>query len=185
MPAKTPEQELHDYRIDEMLRTMREISEDCWCAGWNSRLEHDLYLRAFKGFTPSYGAGLIAQDDLDKLRRHAELTNSWWMWDDTTHGPKVVPLSEAEKLFGKVGNLSASEILSIYATASLDPTQWDEEDHPSVGSRWTDFMSSIHAYTMKDRPSLRIVHQEWDDYMLQYDGFDVAEIKAPLWAFRD
>lgn len=72
-----------------LIALMTGISEECWCAGWMSGLEYDLW-QAKRGM--SYGQGVITDRQSDLLRLLSEEAGGWWRW--TEDGPQFVPLDE-------------------------------------------------------------------------------------------
>lgn len=87
---------------DALRHLMSEISEDCYCAGWMSGLESDLWKRAFLGLELTlYGGRPIEYSKLESLRILAKATNSWWIWDDALVAQRCITFDEAAKLFGE------------------------------------------------------------------------------------
>lgn len=60
------------------------ISEDEYCAGWMSDLEHELWHRAVSGET----------EDAKRLKTLAELCSGWWVWKNDPGEPGFVALPE-------------------------------------------------------------------------------------------
>lgn len=87
--------------IAEALRDfMCELSEQCWCAGWQDGCERDLYRIAFKDASLSWGFGEVRPDQAAKLRRLAEASESWWYWPAYSESDKRITLATAASLFG-------------------------------------------------------------------------------------
>lgn len=71
-----------------LLRYMEWESEERWCAGWLTDLEHILWDEVITG-----------KDDV--LRELAEDARGWWTWDDAAEdGRRFVPASEWEGIHG-------------------------------------------------------------------------------------
>ena len=66
-----------------LLRTMQELSEEHYAAGWIIGLEH--YLWHMVQTKPGTEEGQI-------LQFLAEAAGGWWMWDDAQEAPVFVPL---------------------------------------------------------------------------------------------
>jgi hypothetical protein len=77
--GKLPAREIHK-RI--LLRVMRDISEEYYCAGWIIGLEHYLWTLALRQNTEE---GQI-------LLYCAEVCGGWWAWDDDRGENVFVPL---------------------------------------------------------------------------------------------
>ena len=74
---------------DELREEMESTSEECMCAGWLHSLEHVLW-DAIEYKHPEWGSGTI---DIVYLKELSDRCNGWWVWDDTTGGPRFVSLS--------------------------------------------------------------------------------------------
>lgn len=78
-----------------LLGLMLGISEEFWCAGWMTGLEHDLW-EAPAG--KSYGMGTISERQATLLKLLSEECDGWWWWND---GPKFIRLDTwRERLVG-------------------------------------------------------------------------------------
>jgi hypothetical protein len=84
-----------------LLRLMEDISEYHYCAGWLMGLERDLFRIAFCAADPSYGMDEISAGRLAELRRLAEVSESWWVWDDADPDIKRITLDEARSRYSK------------------------------------------------------------------------------------
>jgi hypothetical protein len=62
---------------DTLLRMMRDMSEDYWCAGWLRDLEFTLWA-ALTGGSRKFGLGEIEERDLARMKRLHELCGGWW-----------------------------------------------------------------------------------------------------------
>lgn len=72
---------------------MREISEDCWCAGWFSGNEVAIWHLARKG-GGDYGQGQVSQEQAGKLLILADALQEWVEWDHESGGTRSVPIAE-------------------------------------------------------------------------------------------
>lgn len=63
---------------------MSAISEDCWCAGWLTSLEHSLWTARQDG-PMNFGMGIISQRQCDLLRLLSEEAGGWWVYDERPH----------------------------------------------------------------------------------------------------
>ena len=77
--GKLPAREIHK-RI--LLRVMRDLSEEHYCAGWIIGLEHYLWTLALRQNT----------EERQILLYCAEACGGWWMWDDERGENVFVPL---------------------------------------------------------------------------------------------
>jgi hypothetical protein len=64
---------------ETLLRIMRGISEDCWCAGWLTDLEFTLWKAMGTGKMES-GWGVVEERELLRMKFLHELTGGWWIW---------------------------------------------------------------------------------------------------------
>jgi len=64
---------------ETLLRMMRDISEDCWCAGWLTDLEFTLWNAVTTGKMES-GWGIVEERDLLRMKHLHELSGGWWIW---------------------------------------------------------------------------------------------------------
>jgi hypothetical protein len=78
---------------DTLLRMMREISEDCWCAGWLTDLEFTLWSAVTTGKMES-GWGVEEERDLLRMKYLHELTGGWWIWASGEQRERFVPMDE-------------------------------------------------------------------------------------------
>lgn len=62
---------------DTLLRMMRDMSEDCWCAGWMMNLEFTLW-DAMQAGKADLGWGMVKEGDLIRMRCLHELAGGWW-----------------------------------------------------------------------------------------------------------
>lgn len=67
-------------------------SEDCWCAGWLTDCEHQLWDAATRSGEFEWGLGVVPRRYLDTLLGLAEASRHWVVWRDG--GVKSLPLSE-------------------------------------------------------------------------------------------
>lgn len=91
-----------------MLHMMKDISEQCYCAGWMSNLEYDLWCLCHQESGPGYG--MLDLEDmkpaLQQLRGLAEELGGWWMWnpaDDYSWEDRCiwVPLDEWKHIYAE------------------------------------------------------------------------------------
>jgi hypothetical protein len=171
--------ELHEYRMQDLLRRMGEISRDQWASGWNRGLEHDLYLMAFHGAPPDYGMGVIAASKLAEIKRLAELTQAWWVERDNR-----IALDEAERRFSKpiaeddsgvVHSLSIPEIKRIYEQAT--PESWKPETIASFLG-----LPAKKLYALQSLPVITLYYREDEqDWELRFGNTTIDYVK-PAWA---
>ena len=64
---------------DTLLRTMQDMSEDCWCAGWMMDLEFTLWDAMHSG-KADFGWGIVKEQDLIRMKHLHELAGGWWIW---------------------------------------------------------------------------------------------------------
>lgn len=76
---------------------MREISEDCYCAGWMSGLEFDLWDFAKKGVDKPYGLTEMPASWAVRLQHLSELCGGWWCWKKG-EGEIFIPMAEWERI---------------------------------------------------------------------------------------
>lgn len=74
---------------------MRDISEDCYCAGWLSDLEITLWSAVLHG-PRRFGMGEITEGDIAELKRLSEKAGGWWTWqgEAADSGEEFVTLDE-------------------------------------------------------------------------------------------
>lgn len=84
-----------------LLGLIKGISEDCWCAGWMSGIEYDLWGAAAG---KPYGQGIITERQATLLRLLSEECDGWWCWQDD--GPKFIRRDEWKKQVERVRNSS-------------------------------------------------------------------------------
>lgn len=65
-----------------LLGLMTGISEDCWCAGWLTGLEHSLWQAAHSDEDYEFGMGVVTKRQRDLLRLLHEECGGWWVWED-------------------------------------------------------------------------------------------------------
>lgn len=73
---------LREFAKGALLRTMHDLSEACWCAGWLHGMEYFLWNVVESGQATEWGMDNVYQRDVDDLRRLRELAGGWWIWDD-------------------------------------------------------------------------------------------------------
>ena len=71
---------------------MAGISEFCWCAGWMSGLEFDLWDAVEKGGKP-YGQECVTERQARLLRDLADECDGWWV-RTVDHEPAFIHLDE-------------------------------------------------------------------------------------------
>lgn len=72
---------------------MRDISENCYCAGWLNTLEFDLWSFCLNG-PGEYGMGTVDGADIGKLKGLSEKAGGWWRHE------AFVPIAEWLKIYG-------------------------------------------------------------------------------------
>jgi hypothetical protein len=177
-------EELDEYRRQDLLRRMRMISQDEWAAGWKEGLEHDLYLMTFHGVPADYGMGVIEPAALAELKRLAQLTRAWWVYEEASAGPTAISLAEAERRFSKLvaqdesdelHSMSIPEAMQLYEHAGAD--EWQLE---TIQLPWG--TSVRHAYRMKSNALFSLQHREdKGDWELRFGTTTVAYV-TPAWA---
>jgi hypothetical protein len=70
-----PQRELAEY--------MSDLSEEAYCAGWESGLEYALWDAAY-GLRGDYGRLRLNEDHRARLRRLSEACHGWIVFDDET-----------------------------------------------------------------------------------------------------
>lgn len=85
-----------------LVQVMRDISEECWCAGWLMGLEYSLW-EVLQSGPSEFGMGEIGHVCLAELRRLHEKAGGWWRWDDEAGGEMFVPTKEWEELYANRG----------------------------------------------------------------------------------
>ncbi len=88
---------LREFAKGALLRTMHDLSEACWCAGWLHGMEYFLWNVAENGQAVEWGMDNVYQRDVDDLRRLRELADGWWVWDDEKF-ETFVSLDEMQRL---------------------------------------------------------------------------------------
>lgn len=77
----------------ELQRRMSSISEDCYCAGWLSGLEFQLW-SAVMNDPVEQGWWKVTQSDIDALRLLARQCGGWIVWDESRRDEMWVPIDE-------------------------------------------------------------------------------------------
>jgi hypothetical protein len=96
-----------------LLRLMEDISEDCWCAGWMSGLEGQLW-QAVTDPESYYAKHGGIKPHIPGLRQLAEEAGGWWMWDDNDADGRVfVPLEAWKERFAADPDISKSKLYAI------------------------------------------------------------------------
>lgn len=88
---------IHDPQndADRLAVLMAECSEDCYCAGWMSGLEFDLWGAVLRGTDFDWGQSTVKAETLAEMKRLAESCDGWPTWpDDVRGGPVLSPMSE-------------------------------------------------------------------------------------------
>lgn len=82
---------------------MRDLSEDCYHAGWMSGLEDELWARCQAEQPDRYGHCDAAEisDRLAALRVLSELAGCWLTWDDGKGDPVPISLREWRRRLGE------------------------------------------------------------------------------------
>jgi hypothetical protein len=63
---------------ETLLRMMRDMSDDCWCAGWMRDLEFTLW-DIVRGGSRRFGLSMLEDRDLARMRFLHKLTGGWWI----------------------------------------------------------------------------------------------------------
>lgn len=77
----------------DLANAMSEISEDCYCAGWMSKLEFELWSAVMNGPVEA-GFWKVTQSDIDRLRLLARRCDGWVVWDETLLTETWLPIEE-------------------------------------------------------------------------------------------
>ena len=75
-----------------LLREMRELSENLWCAGWLDGIEYTLWEHVIGEDELFTGLGILDAFDRDTLKGLAQQAGGWWYWDYVA--PKFVPMPQ-------------------------------------------------------------------------------------------
>jgi len=182
--------ELQEYRANAVLREMRDISEDHWCAGWNSNLEHDLYLIVFEGASSDYGMGEIDPERSRALRAVAEKANVWWHWDREQQCPVSISLTEAKERYGRItivsdgvvrGAKTVGEVLALYEAAANKPEDWHlAPAQPEPLLSWFPAYDG-HVFFLLSDHDVELVQGDDGTYDLRY-GYTSVKTVTPEWA---
>jgi hypothetical protein len=76
---------------------MSAISEDCWCAGWLTENEFELWARVKGDRGRAYGHGSVAIQALADLQDIAIACNGWIVWGNGR--PAFLPMNEWLRLY--------------------------------------------------------------------------------------
>jgi hypothetical protein len=88
---------LREFAKAALFRTMSDLSETCWCAGWMDGTEYALWDAVEKNQPVWWGMEEVRQRDIDDLRRLRELSGGWWIWDDE-HYETFVSIDEMRRM---------------------------------------------------------------------------------------
>lgn len=78
---------------------MSDISEECYCSTWDTRLEFILWEAVLNG-PVSYGQGYISQEVIDELKALSVIIRGWVYYDEKDwNGETFIPLDEWVKKF--------------------------------------------------------------------------------------
>jgi len=78
---------------DALVGMMRDISEDCWCAGWLNGLEFTLWDAVTTG-EMEVGWGTVETRELVRMKFLHELVGGWWTWPEGESGERFVTTEE-------------------------------------------------------------------------------------------
>lgn len=95
--------ELHGYRQQAVLKTMRLISEEHFCSGWQMGIERRLWRMCFEGETRCFWSGKVDEMTLMSLKQNAESCDTWWHWPAGAGEEQPITLAEAQRLYGSGG----------------------------------------------------------------------------------
>lgn len=112
---------LAEFAKDALVSLMSDISEDCYCAGWMSGLESDLWARMVGDLPPAYGQSEVAKDDLNRLRELSNMAGGFWVWND---GNEFVSLDFWRREYAKteIGRAVISRTQGDLAKSSTEAT---------------------------------------------------------------
>ena len=94
---ETERMAVREFAKAALFRTMSDLSETCWCAGWMDGTEYALWDAVEKNQPVWWGMEEVRQRDIDDLRRLRELSGGWWIWDDE-HYETFVSIDQMTKL---------------------------------------------------------------------------------------
>jgi hypothetical protein len=72
---------------------MSDLSEFCWCSGWLSDCESQLWAFVTDG-PGEWGLQNVDQRDIDELRHLSDKAGGWWTWSNALDGNTFVPMAE-------------------------------------------------------------------------------------------
>lgn len=83
-----------------LLSLMREISQDCFFAGWMIGLEYSLWQAVLQYPRPyEFGILPIEVEHVAELKDLAEELQEWAIWDEGEIREKLIPLSDWKQIF--------------------------------------------------------------------------------------
>ncbi len=84
-----------------LVREMRDISEDYWCAGWRRSLEYELW-ETINTYQPCFGSGDLPKHRIDYLKELNQKSGGWWFYG--SFGELFVPQDEWLEMYEKYKN---------------------------------------------------------------------------------
>jgi hypothetical protein len=79
---------------ERLAHRMSEWSEECYCAGWLSLCEYEIWDAIGRGVDWDWGQSTVPAAALAEMKALSDACGGWVIWDDANHGETFVPLSE-------------------------------------------------------------------------------------------
>ena len=87
---------LQQYAKELLVRTMRDYSEEYWCAGWLVNLEYELW--AFVLREDVHWRKFLGRADRTRLLELANDAGGWYYWRDSS-GETFIPMEDWLKMY--------------------------------------------------------------------------------------
>lgn len=87
------------WKHKALINLMKEISEDCWCAGWKRGLEYALWEIVQNPSNNEYGQGKVSLEDIQSLKEISSEIGGWFIQSDKPGAPLFVPMEEWVGIF--------------------------------------------------------------------------------------
>ena len=89
---------LQQYARELLVHTMRDLSQEYWCAGWLSNLEFELW--AFVQDEDAHWRKFLGRSDRKWLQQLANDAEGWYYWsDEDPVGEKFIPMEDWLKMY--------------------------------------------------------------------------------------
>ena len=79
---------------------MSRLSEECYCAGWMTGLEYQLW-EVVLGSRTEYGLHQFTSEEITGLRELSALCGGWIVWSDEEQEEVFIPIEKWEAIFAK------------------------------------------------------------------------------------